>query len=172
MKILFHYQNLIKKGNKMLRRLKRGEYKAMSLEERRKWKHMLQKKWRKNHPEWVKKSNHEWALYYVQYKPFVCMCDFCGKEFNAARKYYKKCPDCIEKKRQESKERKLQKEQLRLEKQKRNKKIIELHKKGWLQSDISAAVGLTQAGVSALLRRNNFRSQKYHIRVDKKKNKK
>lgn len=78
-------------------RLKHGEFIAMSDEEKLNHKRFLQRRWRKNHPEWVKSSNDYWAKRYKATKPFECICTECGKTFNGARSCLKLCPDCLKK---------------------------------------------------------------------------
>ena len=76
------------------RRLKPGEYIAMSDEEKIAWRRILQKRWRHNHPEWVKNSNKKWSKTYKETKPFECICVQCGIKFGAARNHLKLCPQC------------------------------------------------------------------------------
>lgn len=79
-----------------MKRLKYGSLKQMTPEEQRKHKRELQKEWRANNKGLVSRRNHYWYERYKERKPFVATCIYCGKQFNATRKYYKTCPECAD----------------------------------------------------------------------------
>ena len=133
--------------------------KPMTPEQRLARKHLLQKEWRKRHPEKVKAQNHKWAVYYQRVRPFVCVCNVCGCEFGAPRNYFVVCQDCI-KKRKENRKAQIEARKARAEaKIKRNMEIIRLHKKGLFQRKIAEIVGIKQASVSYVLRSFGYRSK-------------
>lgn len=146
-----------KKG-KMMKRLKPGELQAMSPENRKAHMKVLQKQWRDRNHEKIREQNHKWSLYYQKYRPFKCICHLCGKEFGAPRKYFVTCSDCIRARINHNKS--LQEAIIARQKAKikRNKEIIQLRKKGLLQSEIAARVGIGQAGVSYVLRSHGYRT--------------
>lgn len=135
-------------------RLKKGEYIAMSPEERLAHKHFLQKRWRENHPDWVKKSNKYWNDVYNDKKPYTCICKYCGEEFGARRAYYKKCPKCIQLSHDNQKQKK-QEHNERLEKRKIFiDTVIGLYEAGATQQYIADMFHRTQSGIAAILRRH------------------
>lgn len=78
----------------MKERLKRGEFKNMSPEKQKEWKRYLQKRWRSEHKEVMKKENKYWYDLYRKTKPYKCICKRCGKEFDSPRPYYVLCGKC------------------------------------------------------------------------------
>jgi DNA-binding MarR family transcriptional regulator len=150
-----------------MKRLKRGEFIAMTPEQQKEHKAMLQIRWRKKNPDKVKQMNHKWALYYWYNKPFKCICQKCGKEFGAARKYFVTCQECIQARIAKNKairDLAIAKAKAKAE---RNKEIIRLHKKGLLQREIAERVDIDQAGVSYVLRKNGYRTQEQRKRTRK-----
>ena len=138
------------------RRLKPGEWIAMSPEEKLKWKRHLQKRWRHNHPDSVKKQNQYYGNLYRTTKPFLPTCKVCNEKFGAARSCYKICPKCIELAHKRQLARAQEKTDRRNAREKQLKEIIELWKSGKTQIEISKIYGRTQSGISALLRRHNI----------------
>ena len=76
------------------KRLEYGSFNKMTDEEKKEHLKMLQKRWRKNHPEWVKNQNKKYYKIYKETKPCKCICVRCGREFFAPRSYYKLCGEC------------------------------------------------------------------------------
>jgi len=150
-----------------MKRLKRGEFIAMTPEQQKEHKAMLQIRWRKKNPDKVKQMNHKWALYYWYNKPFKCICQKCGKEFGAARKYFVTCPECIQTRIAKNKairDLAIAKAKAKAE---RNKEIIRLHKKGLLQREIEELTGVGQRLISYILRVNGYRTQEFRERKKK-----
>lgn len=148
------------KGSKMQeRRLKPGEYIAMSPEEKKEHDRMLQRRWRHKHSDWVKTSNKKWADHYKETKPFKCVCKKCGCDFYKPRNCYKICPDCWIKIHAHA-------ELIRNTKiKKQNAKnelvadIIQMRRKGLSQAEIAKKIGRTQSGVSVILRSFGIRKK-------------
>jgi len=140
----------------MLERWPKG--KPMTPEQRRARKHLLQKEWRKRNPEKVKAQNRKWGLYYQTVRPFKCICKVCGQEFGAPRNYFVVCQDCMQKRKENRKAVIEAKKACLKAKIKRNKEIVRLHKKGLLQREIAAIVGIGQANVSYVLRCLGYRT--------------
>lgn len=139
------------------KRLKRGEYIAMSPEEKILHNRLLHRRWRHKHPDWVKASNKKWSEIYKETEPFKCICKKCGGDFYKSRNSYKICPDCwvkIHAHNQSIRDAKIAK---RENKQKRIKEIIQMFTKGVTQTEIAKMLGCTQSGISALLRRNGIK---------------
>lgn len=137
-------------------RLKKGEWIAMSPEDKLKWKRFLQRRWRQNHPETVKQSNKHWAEFYKKVKPHLIACRGCGTKFYAARKNRHLCDSCLENRhqrqivlKQELKERKKAREKFL-------KDITKMWESGIPQTQIAKKYGRTQSGISALLRRKGI----------------
>ena len=136
------------------KRLKHGEYIRMSDEEKKQWKHFLQKRWRKEHPEKMRESNKKWAQFYNETKPCKCVCKVCGNVFNARRNYLKKCPACVLASHEKQS---LLKQQLQERKQKRQDfvvTIVEMYKSGLTQQQIADIMKRSQSNISAILRKN------------------
>ena len=136
-----------------MERLKYGASKNMTKEEILQRKRLLQKNWREKHPEFTKAQNKYWANVYRQTKPHKCVCSKCGKEFNAARKYFCTCPDCIKIKKQNVILRKQSIIDKRKQRQEEYKTICELYRAGMKQTAIAFTLGRAQSGISAILRR-------------------
>lgn len=81
----------------MVERLKYGATRNMSPEEFKEYKRSLQRRWKAKNPERIKEDNRKWWEWRKREKPKVCVCKYCGNEFNAARATYKICPECLEK---------------------------------------------------------------------------
>ena len=143
---------------KVMKRLKPGELRDMSPEDRRAHIKELQKQWRDRNHEKLREQNHKWSLYYQKYRPFKCICHICGKEFGAPRNYFVTCSDCIRARIDHNKSLRAAIILRQEAKVKRNKEIIRLRKKGLLQSEIAAKVGIGQAGVSYVLRSHGYRT--------------
>lgn len=136
------------------KRLPWGQTRSMSEEEYKQYKRNLQTRWRHAHPEWVKYSNKKWAEIYSKTKPFECICQKCGKKFNASRNSQKSCPDCVnlrhltaEKKREEWLEKKNKK-------QEDIKQILVMARMGIKQRIIADTLKMSQSGISQIMRRN------------------
>jgi hypothetical protein len=147
-----------------MRRLKQGEFFTMTHEQQKAHKRMLQKRWRARNKDRVKEMNHKWAVYYWATKPFLCICQKCGKEFGAARRYFITCPDCIQAHIAKNKAKRDLAIMKAKEKVKRNKNIIRLHQKGLLQKEIEQRTGVKQGTISYILRTNGYRTQDYRRR--------
>ena len=108
------------------KRLKRGEYIAMSPEEKILHNRLLQRRWRHKHPDWVKASNKKWSEIYKETEPFKCVCKKCGGDFYKSRNSYKICPDCLAKIHAHNQSIRDAKIAKRRNKQKRTKEIIQM----------------------------------------------
>lgn len=142
-----------------MRRLRHGEFFTMTPDQQKAHKSMLQKRWRAKNKDRVKEMNHKWGMYYWHTKPFPCTCKICGKEFNAARRYFVTCPDCIQARIARNKAiraRAVIKAKVKVE---RNKEIIRLRRQGLLQREISEMTGVKQATISYILRSHGYRTQ-------------
>ena len=136
------------------------------------WKnhiHQLQRNWRQKNPEKVKASNHKWALFYVQTKPFNCVCKFCGKPFKASRKYFIKCAECIQKSHENNIQRKADIRERKEAKKQKTQEIISLYQQGKTQLQISELFGVSQRAISGVLIRNGIRKNKLTSRARKSK---
>lgn len=138
------------------RRLKHGEWIAMSPEDKLKWKRHLQKRWRHNNPEYTKRQNQYYAELYRSTKPFLPICKVCNEPFHAPRSCYKICPDCkikIHERRVAKQNKKTRNGELR---RAQIEEIINLWKSGMSQNKIAKIYKRTQSGISALLRRKGI----------------
>lgn len=141
----------------MYKRLKHGEFIAMTPEQKKEHLRMLRKRYRDAHPDKIHENNLHFYQVYKRFKPHRCICVKCGKPFDAPRWYYKWCDDCKNKPwGQERKQAILAKRQARKE---RIELVLELAKKGLYEREIAEKTGYTQSAVSAILRRNNMRRQ-------------
>lgn len=125
----------------------------MTEEEKKAHKHKLAKLWRKSHPEYIKAQNKYWKEMYQQTKPCECVCKFCGRKFNAARKHYKVCPQCLadwHRKAEITRKAVVVKQE---ERKAEYDQIIRMRKQGLKQQVIADTLGRSQSGVSAILRR-------------------
>lgn len=138
------YKALLEEG---FYRLPIGATKEMSDEEKRIWKRFLAYRWRKEHPEFVKRQNRYYSKKRQKEKPYIAICKLCGKEFHTAREYNKICPDChkLPTKHQihieESKKRKKEKALIRDE-------VRYWYKKGLTQCVLAEDFGVTQKTIS------------------------
>ena len=139
------------------KRLKHGEYIAMSDEEKLQHIHFLAKRWRHNHPEWVKAQNKKYSELYKKTKPYTCICKICGKTFRKPRSHYKLCPHCLAENHYIAEMRKktiiLKQEERKAE----YEQIVKMYKQGVKQQVIADTLGRSQSGISAILRRLNKR---------------
>lgn len=134
-------------------RLKYGATKDMSPEEYRQYKRDLQKRWRTNHPDWVKASNKHWSEVYSQTKPFKCICVDCGREFSASRNTPKHCPRCRTERAYVAEMRKKTIALRQEERKAEYAQIIKMYKDGHTQEIIAETFGRSQSGVSQIIRR-------------------
>ena len=134
-----------------VKRLPYGATKNMSPEEYKEYKRELQRRWRKEHPEYMKENNRHWYRFYQRVKPRVCVCKFCGQEFNAPRSYYKICPECRNKPSKHKlllmarAERKKTRQELQV-------KAIEMYKKGLFERQIAEKLNVSQKCISNWVR--------------------
>ena len=138
------------------KRLKRGEFKRMSLQEQRAWRCVLNARWRKRHPETVRAKNSYYAKKYLAEKPYDCMCVKCGATFNAYRRSFKWCPNCIEKLHKNARNRRMREQEKRDLRKDMYAKVVKLSKTKMTQAEIAKIVGITQRGVSAIMMRNKI----------------
>lgn len=138
---------------KLYKRLKHGEYIAMSDEEKLQHRRMMAKRWRKNHPEFVKAQNKYYSELYSKTRPFKCVCSKCGKTFGASRNTVKTCPECLAEQHRLTEMRRktilLKQEERRTEYQ----QIVRMYKQGVKQQIIADTLGRSQSGVSQIIRR-------------------
>lgn len=147
----------------MYKRLKRGEFIAMTQEQQKEHLRMLRKRYRVAHPDKIHENNLHFYQVYKRFKPHRCICVKCGKPFDAPRWYFKWCDDCKNKDwGQERKNAILAKRQARKE---RIELVLKLAKKGLLQKEIAEQTGYSQRAVSAIMIRNGMRREAKHIRV-------
>ena len=78
----------------MYKRLKPGEFIAMTPEQQKAHKRALNKRWRDAHPDIMHEQNLHWYRFYKKVKPHTCICKKCGQSFNAPRAYFKLCDGC------------------------------------------------------------------------------
>ena len=148
-----------------MKRLKPGELRDMSPEDRRAHIKALQKAWRDRNHKKLQEQNHKWSLYYQKYRPFKCICQFCGKEFGAPRNYFVTCQECIKARIERNKAEREEIFARRRAKADRNKEIIRLRKKGLSQAEIAQRVGMGQCGVSYVLRSHGYRTLEKRTRT-------
>jgi predicted transcriptional regulator len=130
-----------------MKRLKYGATKDMSPEEYKEYKRNLQRSWRKRNKEWVKEHNHDWWIYYKENKPRICICKYCGNEFNAPRNYYKICPDCKNKPKK-CELIKMAREQRKKTRQEMIEEARDWYKAGMTQEAIALDFGVSQKCIS------------------------
>lgn len=134
-------------------RLKYGATKDMTREEYLVYRRNLQKRWRHNHPDWVKANNKHWAQVYHETKPFKCICKICGAEFMASRSERKRCSKCCAEKAYVAEVRKKTIMLKREERKAEYKLVLEMYKDGHTQEIIAETLGRSQSGISAILRK-------------------
>lgn len=76
------------------KRMPKSTFKELTAEAKKIWHRFLGWRWRKDHPEFIKKQNYYYYKKRIEEKPYKCICVRCGEEFNAARPYYKICGKC------------------------------------------------------------------------------
>lgn len=145
-----------------MQRLKRGEFIAMSDEEKIRHKRMLNQRWKRLNPDKVQAQNRRFYELYHTLKPYICICVKCGNKFNAARKRYKLCPECLNRdygaiRRQAI----IERANIR---KSRHQKVIELGKSGMKEVVIAKITGYCQRSVSNLLINNGLRRQPPHTK--------
>ena len=131
----------------------------MTREEYLTYRRNLQKRWRHNHPDWVKKSNKKWSDLYRETTPFCCTCVKCGNVFYAARSCMKVCLECRNKEHAHAK---MVKEEKITKRKKRSQEIatiIQLHRQGYSQIQIAQKLGRAQSGISVILRTFGIRKK-------------
>lgn len=139
----------------MSTRLKMGEFIAMTPEQQIEHKRMLQRRWRAKHKNWVKAQNHKYYEIYKKKKPCVVVCKYCGKEFNAPRKYYKMCPDCLNApKPTHLKE--IEKAKKCAEKELFREEVRKCYASGLSQDNVAKLFGITQKTVSNWVRKQKI----------------
>lgn len=135
-----------------MKRLKKGEFKKMTPEEKLLHKRKLQKEWRDKNKDVVSKRNRYWYERYRATKPFTAICMRCGKKFNATRDYYKTCQECMDEKHLNYtifvQERKARVE----EREKKYKDILYLRSQGLKETQIANILKVTQSTVSYIIR--------------------
>ena len=147
----------------MYKRLKRGEFIAMTPEQKKEHLRILRKRYRDSHKEKIHRDNLHFYQVYKRFKPHRCICVKCGKPFDAPRCYYKLCDDCKNKDwGQVRKNAILAKRQARKE---RIELVLKLGKNGVPQQEIAEKTGYTQRAVSSIMIRNGMRREAKHIRV-------
>ena len=150
----------------MYKRLKPGEFIAMTPEQKQEHKRMLNRRYRVKNPDKIHKRNLYFYELYKTIKPCVCICKKCGNKFNAPRKYYKLCDTC-----RNTDWGKIRTQNIldrRNERIRKHELIIQLAKLGLKQSDIAAQVGYCQRNVSKIMVDAGMRQIKEHTRVNKK----
>ena len=148
-----------------MERLKRGEFIAMSDEEKEKHLRMLNVRWRKNNPDKVRAQNRHFYNVYKTTRPHICICVKCGNSFNAPKSYYKLCDEC------KNKDWGAIRRNIILEKRKAHKErinfVIELAKQGLFQKEIAEQTSYSQRAISAIMIKHGMRQVKKHKRVRK-----
>ena len=136
-----------------MKRLKYGATKYMTPDEYKQYKRDLGKRWRKNNKAKIKAKNKYYAELYKQTKPCECICKNCGRKFNAPRKYYKLCSQCLEENHYIAE---VKRKTVALKQEERiaeYKEIVRMSKQGFTQMIIAETFGRTQSGISSILRR-------------------
>lgn len=147
----------------MYKRLRHGEFIAMTPEQKKEHMRILRKRYRNSHKEKLHRDNLYWYQVYKKVKPHQCICVKCGQSFNAPRWYFKLCDNC--KNRDWGQVRKKAILAKRQERKKRIELVLKLAKKGLYEREIAEQTGYSQAGVSSVLRRNNMRRKPKHTRA-------
>lgn len=137
-------------------RLKKGEWIAMSLEDKIKWKRFLQRRWRHKHPDWVKETNKHWADFYNKVKPYLLTCKGCGQQFNSARKNRHFCDICLENRHKHQQTTKRELAERKTNRKNTIDNIIKMWRAGFSQTQIAQLFGYTQSNISSILRRHNY----------------
>ena len=148
-------------------RLKRGEYLAMTPEQKREHRLAMAKKYRDAHREELYEKNKKYFDMYKRDKPFLCTCNRCQSLFCAARKNTRVCPNCHKLERLHWEEIKLERQRQKLAKEVLKEQVLDLRRRGMLQKDIGEQLGITQRTVCNILLRNDIRSLSKHKRETK-----
>ena len=140
----------------------------MSPEEYKEYKRNLQRSWRKRNKKLVKERNHNWWIYYKETKPRVCICKYCGNEFNAPRNYYKVCPDCRNKPKKYELI-KMAKEQRKKQRQEMIEEARDWYKAGMTQEVLALEFGVSQKCISNWVRKEKGKNNDFCDRIKWKK---
>lgn len=133
------------------KRMPMNNLKFLTPKARKIWKNYIQYRWRKKHPEFVKKQNDYFAAKYRTEKPFICTCKYCGQQFNAPKNCYQICPTCSAR---PSKKRlkQLEIEQRRLARQASIEEARFWYSKGITQEVLAEDFGVAQKTISNWVR--------------------
>lgn len=142
-----------------MKRLEYGATKNMTDEEKRQHRRDLQRRWRKNHPDFIKMQNKHFYEFYSRVKPYICICVKCGQKFYKSRKYYKFCPECLENMHKTADLRRKAIVLKQEERQQEYKEIVDMYKNGHSQQIIAETFGRSQSGVSQIIRRLKLKKQ-------------
>ena len=118
-------------------RLPYGYFRTMPKAQQREHIHKLAQRYRENHREELNAKNKAIIDSWKKTKPFVVRCQFCGEDFNAWRRNIKMCPKCHEKAHEIAESKKMQIIARRNTKAYLMDKVVELHNKGLLQTEIA-----------------------------------
>ena len=134
-----------------MKRLKKGEFLAMTPEQQREHRLALQRRWKHAHKDKVSVMNKKWNDYYREYKPFPCTCKKCGSIFYARRRTNKICPVCHSLPPQ-YKILRIKKLFAKQEKLKIYKAFYDDYMKGLSQTEIARKSHTTQSNVNRILK--------------------
>lgn len=136
-----------------MKRLKYGATKYMTPDEYKQYKRDLGKRWRKKNKAKIKAKNKYYADLYKIIRPCECICKICGRKFDAPRKYYKLCPQCLKENRYIAE---VKRKTIALKQEERRaeyEQILVMRRMGIRQRVIADALGRSQSGISSILRR-------------------
>lgn len=142
-----------------MKRLKYGATKNMTDEEKKQHNRYLQRRWRKNHPDFIKAQNKYYYEFYSRVKPYTCICVKCGQKFYKSRKCYKLCPECLENMHKTADLRRKVIVLKQEERQQEYKEIVDMYKNGHSQQIIAETFGRSQSGVSKIIRKLKLKKQ-------------
>ena len=145
-------------------RLPRGAFIKMTESEQREHIHKLARRYRIKHREEVNAKNKRYIDMWKITKPFVVQCQWCGEDFNACRRCIKVCPKCHQKAHEHAESIKMGLIARRNARAYLMDKVVELHNKGLLQTEIARELNLSQRNVSNYLLKMGIRTQKYFPR--------
>lgn len=139
-----------------MKRLPYGTFKTLTPEEQKEHKRKLASRWRKKNRQKFNSYNQKYYDLWKKTLPFECVCQTCGKTFNACRKNRFMCPDCHELRKKRYENKRMQSQQNTQNRLKLENKVIELYNSGVLQKDIARKFNTTQSAISYICRVNGF----------------
>ncbi len=146
-------------------RLPYGTFKNLTPEQQIQHRRESARKYRWAHRDKINAKNKAILDRWKITKPFIVQCKYCGEDFNAPRRDRHVCPNCHQKAHEHTESIKTGLIARRNAKAYLMDKVVELHNKGLLQTEIARELNLSQRNVSNYLLKMGYRTMpEYHRR--------